>query len=236
MAMQFPVIFSLFVQAMGHAKLTSPEPRGGPVAGTGAKLTPFANARTVANGLDGGDGCGGALNNDPGAQTPRITYSPGQQVTVQWSVTIPHNADRLNTGVRIALRYSSTDGFANNVLAGGVEGDPTYAAVDAGSTSTEQMTITLPSGKTCSQCTLQWMWAARADGGFYLGCADIAIAQAQVGTQTTLTTTTQPGLGAGVYQPPSPTPLGVVGGSRPLCLRVSCTVTLVAAFLMLLKS
>merc|ERR1712187_878423 len=123
--------------------------------------------------------------------------------------------------------------------------------VDAGSTSTEQTTWALPIGKTCSQCTLQWMWAARRDGGFYVGCADIAITQGQTnaGTQTTqttsttaqsgslLTTTTQSGslgvnLGAGAYQPQ----MGVVGGARPLCLRVSCMVTFISALLLLLKS
>ena len=34
--------------------------------------------------------------------------------------------------------------------------------------------IQLPN-KTCDYCVLQWLWAAREDGGFYISCADIAI-------------------------------------------------------------
>jgi hypothetical protein len=175
--------------AAGHGKLISPEPRGGPVQGIGVKLQPFANARLVADGLDGGDGCGGVTNKDPGAGIPKATYRPGEQVPVKWSITLPHDSDRTNTGVRIALRYSPSDSFANNVLAGGVQGAPTYTPVDAGSTPNEQRVVTLPSGKTCSRCTLQWMWAAQADGGFYVTCADISILEASM-----LAVTFQPGL------------------------------------------
>ena len=51
-------------------------------------------------------------------------------------------------------------------------------AVDAGDGTVEMsQLLTLPAGKTCSYCVLQWMWAARADGGFYIGCADIAITE-----------------------------------------------------------
>lgn len=41
--------------------------------------------------------------------------------------------------------------------------------------SIQSTTVTLPLGKTCDYCTLQWIWAARQDGGSYIGCADIAI-------------------------------------------------------------
>ena len=51
-------------------------------------------------------------------------------------------------------------------------------AVDAGDGTVEMsQLLTLPAGKTCSYCVLQWMWAARQDGGFYIGCADIAITE-----------------------------------------------------------
>ena len=43
-------------------------------------------------------------------------------------------------------------------------------AVDAGDGTVEMsQLLTLPAGKTCSYCVLQWMWAARQDGGFYIG-------------------------------------------------------------------
>ena len=76
------------------------------------------------------------------------------------------------------------------VLIGGVDGDPNFdddtgdgiidralpAAQDDTPTNGIVSTIvTLPAGKICNYCTLQWVWAARQDGGFYMGCADISI-------------------------------------------------------------
>ena len=34
---------------------------------------------------------------------------------------------------------------------------------------------TLPATKTCNYCVIQWVWAAKSDGGYYMTCADIAI-------------------------------------------------------------
>jgi hypothetical protein len=39
-------------------------------------------------------------------------------------------------------------------------------------------TIQLPAGKTSETAVLQWMWASRSDGGFYIGCSDIKISSA----------------------------------------------------------
>jgi len=169
------LILSFFVQAACHGKLTYPVPRGGPIEGYGNKLRPFDDARKVANGLDDGDGCGGKRNDDPGAGKAKLTFKPGQKVEVKWSITIPHSRDRKRSGVRIALQYSSTDSFGSNILAGGVEGDPEYTPLDAGKEDIEAFSVALPKGKTCKGCTLQWLWAAEGDGGYYLGCADIAI-------------------------------------------------------------
>ena len=55
---------------------------------------------------------------------------------------------------------------------GGVVGSGNPNTVSAGLLS---QTVTLPAGKTCDYCTLQWIWAARGDGGSYIGCADISI-------------------------------------------------------------
>ena len=50
-------------------------------------------------------------------------------------------------------------------------------AVDAGDGTVEMsQLLTLPAGKTCSYCVLQWMWAARRRR-LYIGCADIAITE-----------------------------------------------------------
>ena len=39
-------------------------------------------------------------------------------------------------------------------------------------------TIQLPAGKISETAVLQWMWASRSDGGFYIGCSDIKISSA----------------------------------------------------------
>jgi hypothetical protein len=74
------------------------------------------------------------------------------------------------------------------VLLGGAEGDPGFEdareiqthAVAAGPEDADANTevsafVQLPEGKTCPYCTLQFMWAARSDGGYYVQCADISI-------------------------------------------------------------
>ena len=80
----------------------------------------------------------------------------------------------LDSGVRVAIHYSATDSFAQNIVAGGVIGDPPYTPVSAGpanaaANSIQTQTIILPLGKTCDFCTLQWVCAANADGGSYVG-------------------------------------------------------------------
>jgi len=158
-----------------HAILSSPIPRAGTNTGTGIKLQPFADARTIAN-----SGCGGISNKDPGTTVPTTTYQSGATIEVEWKLTIPHPADNLLNGVRVALHVSATDSFDQNILAGGAEGDPPYTKVPAGddgdaSNAVKTVTVTLPAGKTCDLCTLQWMWSAQNDGGSYIGCADVSI-------------------------------------------------------------
>jgi len=155
-------------------------------APTGAKLTSFGDARSVAD-----SGCGGQSNGDPGIsrqlmEAANVAYKPGVLVTVGWDLTIPHPDDNENTGVRIAIHYSPEDSFENNVLYGCLEGDE---GCDVGNTDNNQriksaqpltgtaqrIAVALPEGKTCTYCTIQFLWAARQDGGFYLGCTDISI-------------------------------------------------------------
>jgi hypothetical protein len=181
------LLLSRFFQVSGHAELVTPTPRTG---SNDDKLTPFAAAGTTAN--NAADGCAGMPE---GAAV--ATFSAGQRVPVSWRVTIAHPADVIDTGVRIALRYSPTDSFDSNILAGTVTGDANpLKAVSAGALGAQSHFVTLPSNKTCTKCTLQWMWAARADGGFYLGCADIQIlAKAEGGPS--FQNPYQPGAGPG---------------------------------------
>lgn len=173
------VMMALFHGAQGHAVMYSPQPRSNVVPGvsSGFKLQPFASAQTIANA-----GCGGVENRDPGVEIPKTVYRPGETISVQWKLTIPHPLDVLNTGIRISLYYSPDDSFAQNNLAGGLAGDPPYTPVSAGPAQVlpvdgiplQSAQVTLPM-KTCDYCVLQWAWAAQADGGSYIGCADIAI-------------------------------------------------------------
>ena len=199
----------------GHAILTAPTPRPNQV-GTGIKLQPFASAQQIANA-----GCGGVTNRDPGVQTPVQAYTPGAPIQVSWQLTIPHPADVLDSGVRVAIHYSATDSFAQNIVAGGVIGDPPYTPVSAGpanaaANSIQTQTIILPLGKTCDFCTLQWVWAANADGGSYVGCADISItatgALPNFAALPPQTGNVLPGVPGEVYTAPGSTPAPGGGG------------------------
>ena len=158
----------------GHAILVAPPARSNQV-GIGIKLQPFTDAKALADA-----GCGGVRNRDPGVQIPQVAYLPGSTVTVTWQLTIPHPADVLDTGIRVALHTSPVSSFALNILAGGLTGEVGYTPVSAGpvdaaANSLQSITVQLPPGVTCDYCTLQWIWAARQDGGSYVGCADISI-------------------------------------------------------------
>ena len=103
----------LACRTAGHGILVSPPPRLGTLGpnNQGNKLTGDAgNAK-----------CGGTENGDTGyalpKNNPKRSQRPGDLMVVQWSITIPHPADNLNRGVRIALHYGDGDSFNNNVRA-----------------------------------------------------------------------------------------------------------------------
>ena len=161
MGVNFLVMLSLFTSIQAHGILTTPAPRTGQDVSPGVKLTAFAAAKTVAD-----TSCGGAANNDPGVQIPTVAFVPGATTTVGWQLTIPHPADVLDTGIRVAIHYSATDSFAQNIVAGGLVGDVGTTPLSAGpanaaANSIQSTTITIPAGKTCNYCTIQWVWAAR---------------------------------------------------------------------------
>ena len=235
---------SLLPCVHAHAVMTKPTPRPGMAPGSGVKLQPYADAKKIADA-----GCGDPqLNKDPGVQVPTVAYRPGAQVQVEWKLTIPHPDDNEREGVRIALHYSAADSFKDNILAGRAVGDTVNAnaKVAAGGPNDQAdalvtETITLPAGKTCDYCTLQWMWSAQADGGSYIGCADIAItADGQLPDYTALppqkgnilngvpgkvyAAPGAPGAGTGAgstYPPPAPYG-GAVGGSQSQTTQQSC--------------
>jgi len=123
-------------------------------------------------------------------QIPLQTFKKSATILVEWALTVPHPADVLDTGVRIALHFSPQDSFERNILAGGLEGDPNFGdrdgdgridgAISAGPIDAVQgdkvsLIVDLPNNKTCNYCTLQFVWAARSDGGYYVSCSDISI-------------------------------------------------------------
>ena len=118
--------------------------------------------------------------NETAASEPRARAVAGHHACAPLSVAARATPPSLPPQVRVAVHYGPADSFASNILAGGLEGDPPYQPVSAGpaaaaTNSIQTTSVILPLGKTCDYCTLQWVWAARQDGGFYVGCADISI-------------------------------------------------------------
>ena len=139
-AARFALVLVAVPSARGHGVLTKPRPRPasgmGSCGGDGAKITPFADAKAIVDG-----GCGGAQNGDPGVQVPSQVYAPGDPITIDWKLTLPHAADNLRSGVRVAIHYRPGDSFAQNVLVGGVYGSGVPRTLSAELTT---ITLTLP--------------------------------------------------------------------------------------------
>lgn len=103
----------LACRTAGHGILTTPTPRLGTLGpnNQGNKLTGDAG-RTNCGGTENGDTPYEAIKN-----RPKVAQKPEDNLVVEWSITIPHPADNLNRGVRIALHYSDGDSFDKNVRA-----------------------------------------------------------------------------------------------------------------------
>jgi hypothetical protein len=122
------------------------------------------------------NGCGGSPNNDSGVgPDPVAVYNiedGDRSVDVSWDVTIPHGT---SPGTRIAVKYAEdNEGFNDNVLTAGGATPPFDETVDNSEAGRKTLRVTLPEGKTGS-AVLQWVWASTTDGGWYVGCADIAV-------------------------------------------------------------
>eukprot|EP01112_Ceratiomyxa_fruticulosa_P003683 TRINITY_DN13_c0_g1_i1.p1 TRINITY_DN13_c0_g1~~TRINITY_DN13_c0_g1_i1.p1 ORF type:complete len:209 (-),score=44.69 TRINITY_DN13_c0_g1_i1:119-745(-) len=154
-------VILLATQILGHAILVLPPPRYGTNQTPGAKITPYSDKDTQA------ETCG---SGDPGAGRVTATYQAGTQIVVTWDTTITHTSA---PGVRIAIKYSSTDKFADNILAQGLE---------IGANGLHNATVTLPAGKTSDNAVLQWIWQSSSDGGSYIGCSDVKVQSGVVST------------------------------------------------------
>jgi len=149
-------------EIVAHGVLVQPSPRAGTNQGVGVKI-PGSSA-------NGGSNTCGVGGDTPGPIS--ATYQAGTQIKVTWDTTIYHLSP---PGVRIAIKYNSSDMFNNSVV---VTGD------DVGVQGCHTVTVSLAAGKTCDDCVLQWMWESTADGGYYIGCSDIKIQTAPVPTGT----------------------------------------------------
>jgi len=109
------------------------------------------------------ESCAGGNQPDPGAQPPKITWTAGQTVLLEWSTTIPHTA---SPGVRVAMKYSAADKFANNIL---------VKSLTAGPDGFNGIFVTLPNNKSGATAILQWIWESTQDGGFYISCVDVNV-------------------------------------------------------------
>eukprot|EP00966_Prymnesium_polylepis_P189557 4392480-Prymnesium_polylepis.2 len=124
-----------------------------------------------------------AQNLDPGALAPVVSYEEGTDAEVTWAIAIKHPAAYTESGVRIALSYNG-ESFDRNVLAGGVGQAIAFTPLSAGPSEpggdAGRAVVSLPAGKTCDACVLQFVWAAAPgtdgpQGGYYISCADVTI-------------------------------------------------------------
>jgi len=142
---------AFFLQVESHGILVCPPARAGMNSPPGIKHYPEPAPMDALNECNGSS-----------AGTITGSYLAGSTISVTWDTTILHTS---SPGVRIAVWYNDNDTFNSNVLADGV---------DIGITGNNTFNVTL-SSKTCNPCILQWVWQSSEDGGYYLGCSDIAI-------------------------------------------------------------
>ncbi|KAJ3402720.1 hypothetical protein HDU80_004807 [Chytriomyces hyalinus] len=146
-------VLAAFIQtAWSHAILVSPKARDGMAVDVGIKYVgnitnyiPDPNFPPCANFPQG-----------PVVQT----FAAGSSIPVTWSNTIPHDSP---PGVTLGLQLDPANNGPFTTLAQGV--DDTLQAYSA----------QLPAGATSNAAVLFWMWQSMSDGGFYVGCSDIAI-------------------------------------------------------------
>eukprot|EP01119_Soliformovum_irregulare_P008263 TRINITY_DN21391_c0_g1_i1.p1 TRINITY_DN21391_c0_g1~~TRINITY_DN21391_c0_g1_i1.p1 ORF type:complete len:214 (+),score=52.57 TRINITY_DN21391_c0_g1_i1:34-642(+) len=144
------LILALVSSVAAHGILACPKPRAGFMGTTpGLKLTPRPPSAAKLQDCEG---------TQPGNIT--ATYTAGSTIKVTWDNTIDHPS---SPGVRIA--FAPAPGAAFQVLSA--------FGNDIGPEGCNSLTVTLPN-TVSKNAILQWIWDSESDGGYYLGCADIA--------------------------------------------------------------
>jgi hypothetical protein len=137
-----------------HAILTTPKSRTSGTqmsfSGIGVKIATFPPPPQQLNSCL-----------DSTRQPSSLTVSPGSQTTVEWAITLPHSSD---PGVRVALLDP--------------KGGPAMVLVDNVNVNDLKTTVTFPAALTPGPAVMQWIWASKDDGGFYMACSDITVAAA----------------------------------------------------------
>ncbi|KAJ3028826.1 UNVERIFIED_CONTAM: hypothetical protein HDU68_000789 [Siphonaria sp. JEL0065] len=149
------LVFALLVsRVLAHAVLIDPVPRVGMAVDLGIKYV-----GNITNYVPDPSFPSCAEFQTPGPVTKR--YVAGQNVTILWNNTLPHPSP---PGVTLSVQYMPGQDFLK--LAEGVDDTP------------QTVTVALPSSLSSPNAVLRFMWQSMSDGGFYVGCADVAIAPA----------------------------------------------------------
>jgi len=143
-------------------------------------------------------GCGGTENLDPGRGAAGVTLTAGQHLDVEWLITIGAGHSLTAPGVSISLADTGAgESFDDFVLADGVPAGPP-SVLKVGPTDPHvkvQHSITLPADKTCSACTLRWLWYSPDSNGVYITCADVKIVPPGTVAEQQLKASPAPGSG-----------------------------------------
>jgi hypothetical protein len=151
--MFFQFVFIQFITA--HAILEFPTSRKtGKMSfqGTGVKISNFPPTTEQLNSCL-----------DSTATAPVSTFSINDSITVTWKITIPHQSD---PGVRIAFQ----------------SGTKMVVVKDNVNVNDLKSTVQIPKDLKPGNNVLQWIWASKEDGGFYMACSDITIQASTVNT------------------------------------------------------
>ncbi|KAI8897139.1 hypothetical protein BC833DRAFT_566049 [Globomyces pollinis-pini] len=143
--------FQIFISAVySHAILEFPTSRT-----TGTQMSFTGEGIKVANFPMTQAQLAGCL--DSTATNPAQTFKSGQEIDVKWKITIPHQSD---PGVRVAIQFP---------------GGPMTVLKDNVNVNDISTKVKLPVGKSSDKAVLQWFWASKEDGGFYMACSDIRV-------------------------------------------------------------
>ncbi|KAJ3078637.1 hypothetical protein HK102_004349 [Quaeritorhiza haematococci] len=176
-------------RTLAHGLLAFPPPRNDPgmSVAPGEKIARFPPPADILNSCH---------TSTPGPIAATLTA--GQAVNVRWDITIPHPSA---PGVRIA--FARAPGANFEVLAEGVD------------VNLNAYEVRLPADVTSPNAIIQWVWASETDGGFYLGCSDVAIT-AQAAAPAAPAGSAAPVVGPASGTVAATAPTSSTGASNPL--------------------